>query len=87
MKGAKTQRHARDDELKRMLASRLGVEPDQVPLVLDIPDAGRAAADLTRPQSYRAAANGSFGPLVEFGGRKKVSTLGLLRKMSGKAAV
>jgi hypothetical protein len=71
------------DDLMRMLAARLGVKPDQVPLVLDIPVAGKATADLTPPQSYRAAAKGSLGPLVWFGCRKKVLTLGLLRQMSG----
>jgi hypothetical protein len=73
------------DDLMRMLAARLRVEPDQVPLVLDIPVAGKAAADMSPPQSYRAAAKGSFGPLVRIGSRNKVPTLGLLRRMSGGA--
>jgi hypothetical protein len=73
------------DDVKRLFAAKLGFDdPDELPLVLDIPVAGKAA-ELSRPRSYAAAADGSM-PTVEIAGRKRVPTHKWLRKLSGEAA-
>ena len=62
------------DDLKRLFAAKLGfADPDELPLLLDIPVAGKGA-DLSRPQAYRAAADGSM-PTVRIAGRDRVPML------------
>ena len=56
------------DDVTRAFAAKLGLDPDHLPLVLDIPVAGKAA-DLSRPRSYAAAADGSM-PTIKLAGRK-----------------
>ena len=74
------------DDLKRMLATRLGIaDPEKLPLVLDVAVAGKAFYDLSRPSSYRAAKDGSIVTIV-VAGRMKVPVLAQLRKVSGEAA-
>lgn len=72
------------DEVTRAFAAKLGLDPDHLPLVLDIPVAGKAA-DLSRPRSYAAAADGSM-PTIKLAGRKRVPTHKWLKKLSGDAA-
>ena len=72
-----------DDDLKQMLAGRLGVTPEQLPLLLDVEVAGKAVGDLNRSKSYRAAADGSL-PTVLIGRRKKVLTSALLKKLASE---
>jgi glutamate-1-semialdehyde aminotransferase len=56
--------------------------PDLVPLTLSVPVAG-ALLGLTRPTAYRLAMTGGF-PLVDIGGRRKVSTAELERRLGQK---
>jgi hypothetical protein len=74
------------DDLKRMLARRLGIaDPEKLPLVLDVPVAGKAFYDLSRPASYRAAKDGSLITVV-VAKRLKVPVLAQLKRVSGEAA-
>jgi hypothetical protein len=74
------------DDLKLMLARRLGIaDPEELPLVLDVPVAGKAFYDLSRPGSYRAAKDGSLITLI-VAGRLKVPVLAQLKKVNGDAA-
>jgi hypothetical protein len=74
------------DDLKRMLATRLGLsDPERLPLVMDVPAAGRAFYDLSRPSSYRAAKDGSL-VTVTVAGRLKVPVLQQLKKLAGEVA-
>jgi hypothetical protein len=73
------------DEAKRALAAALGLDdPERLPLVLDVPIAGKAAG-LSRSRSYAAAADGSM-PTIEIAGRKKVPRIAWLKKLAGEAA-
>jgi hypothetical protein len=75
-----------DDEFELLLSwfrAHLGLPEDQpLPLLLDVPVAGKAAG-FTSPRSYRAAKSG-FMPTVVVSGRSQVPTLAWLRKLSGK---
>ena len=74
------------DDLTRLLATRLGIaDPKNLPLVLDVPVAGKAFYDLSRPSSYRAAKDGSL-VTITVAGRLKVPTLAQLKKVRGEAA-
>jgi hypothetical protein len=73
-------------ESRHWFARKLGYEhPEEMPFAVDIPVAGQPY-DLSRTQSYRAAAKGVFGPLIIIGGRKKVSTMQLMKRVLGEAA-
>jgi hypothetical protein len=73
------------DNIRQALAAILGVgDPEQLPLVLDVPVAGKAAG-LSQSRSYAAAADGSM-PTITVAGRKKVPTIAWLKKLSGEAA-
>jgi len=52
---------------------------EHIPLTLSVPVAG-ALLGLTRPTAYRLAENGGL-PLVNLGGRRKVSTAELERRL------
>jgi hypothetical protein len=74
------------DDVRRALAKALGFEnPEELPLALDVPAAGKAAYNLGRARSYAAAKDGSL-PTVEIAGRLRVPTYALLKKLSGEAA-
>ena len=58
---------------------------------VSVPTAGRALADLSENAAYRAAKNNKLGvPVMEVGGRKRVISVDVLRKLGliedGKAA-
>jgi hypothetical protein len=57
---------------------------DDMPIVLDVPVAGKLA-DMERGPSYAAAANGSM-PTITVGRRKKVPTRKWLAKLNGETA-
>jgi len=57
---------------------------DALPLVLDVPVAGKLAG-LSRSRSYAAAKDGSM-PTIEIAGRKKVPTKRWLARLNGEAA-
>jgi hypothetical protein len=76
-----------DDELEllRQFRAHLGLTEDQpLPLLLDVPVAGKTAG-WNRTRSYRAAKTG-FMPTIEVSGRQQVPTLAWLRKLSGQGA-
>jgi hypothetical protein len=74
------------DEVKRAFAARLGCDdPERLPLVLDVPVAGKAAYDLGKARSYVAAKDGSL-PVIEVVGKMRVPTFALLKKLAGEAA-
>ena len=58
---------------------------------VSVPTAGRALADLSENAAYRAAANNKLGvPVLDVGGKKRVPSIAVLRKLgvveSGEAA-
>ena len=69
------------EDLKVAAAGLLGVDVEKLPLVLDIPVAGKLA-DLNKGRSYAAAKDRSMETIV-IAGRMKVPTLRGLKKLSG----
>jgi hypothetical protein len=51
-------------------------------LTVSVPTAGKALADLSKNTSYDAAIKGTLGvPVIEVGGKKRVSSIAVLRKL------
>jgi hypothetical protein len=51
-------------------------------VTVDIPSAGAALANMARNPAYDAAANGTLGvPVIEVGGKKRVSSVAILRRL------
>lgn len=49
---------------------------------VDVPTAGKALANLSPNAAYRAAAKDKLGvPVLEIGGRKRVTSVAVLRKL------
>jgi hypothetical protein len=71
------------EELKQLLRQHLGLKPDEpLPLVLDVPVAGKVA-DMTPQRAYAAARPGGGMPTIQLAGRKKVPTLAWLQILAG----
>lgn len=73
------------EETKRLLAAKLGVDPDNMPLTLPVPKAGKAAYGLSAPRSYAAAKDGTL-ETVTVAGKKHVPTLKLIKKLADETA-
>ena len=73
------------DETKRLFAAKLGVDPDNLPLTLTVPRAGKAAYGLSPPRAYAAAKDGTL-ETVTVAGKKHVPTLKLIKKLAEEAA-